>query len=84
MQLIGLLKKANEAYGEGFLAEYYDETTGDAKEGSGDGLARFIVNEIRETYIAESNDNEQIGEAQTAIQNAIDQLEAVHGALQLA
>ena len=43
-----LLKAANQYYSEGFLANYYDENTGELVEGSGDGLARFIVVELIE------------------------------------
>ncbi len=43
-----LLKAANQYYSEGYLANYYDEKTGEFVEGSGDGLARFIVVELIE------------------------------------
>jgi hypothetical protein len=43
-----LLRAANQYYSEGFLANYFDENTGEFVEGSGDGLARFIVVELTE------------------------------------
>jgi hypothetical protein len=81
MKLITLLNKANQAYADGFLSTYYDEKTGEKKNGAGDGLAKFIVTEIIETYDASSNARDQVTEARRVIQRGIDDLDGVHRAL---
>ena len=43
-----LLKAANRHYPDGFLANFFDEKTGELVEGHGDGLAKFIVTELFE------------------------------------
>ena len=50
LSLFELLKIANEAYEDGYLAEYFDPDTGASRAGSGDTLAEFIVREIRDTF----------------------------------
>lgn len=81
MQLVTILNKANQAYEDGFLSEYYDEHTGAAKDGDSgslaDSLARFIVAEIRETYVESSSDHDQIAEARRVLMRGISDLEAV-------
>lgn len=81
MKLIDLLKKANTAYADGFLVNYYDETTGEKKKGDGDGLAKFIVGEIIETYDAAVGDHDQIQVARHALLNGIQDLQGVVDAL---
>jgi len=82
MTLITILDKANQAYSDGFLAEYYDENTGEANNGGGDSLARFIVSGIRETYNPASCDRDQIVVARQVLSRAIGDLEAVQAALE--
>jgi len=77
MKLVTILNKANEAYPDGFLSEYFDESTGVPTEGSGDGLAKFIVDEIRETYDDSASDKDQIQEAFRVIIRGVANLEAV-------
>jgi hypothetical protein len=81
MQLVTILNKANVAYLDGFLSEYYDENTGDMKNGSGDSLARFIVAEISETFVASSSDADQLKEARRVLLNGIEDLQGVVTAL---
>lgn len=50
LSLVELPKIANEAYDNGYLAEYFDPDTGASRAGSGDTLAEFIVREIRDTF----------------------------------
>ncbi|MHB1935625.1 MAG: hypothetical protein ACYCOR_03485 [Acidobacteriaceae bacterium] len=80
--LVALLNIANEAYPDGYLAEYFDSETGERREGSGDTLAQFIVAELRDTFNAEASRDEQIREARLALRNAIDDLEGVMERLQ--
>lgn len=80
--LVALLNIANEAYPDGYLAEYFDSETGERREGSGDTLAQFIVAELRDTFNAEASRDEQIREARLALSNAIDDLEGVMERLQ--
>jgi len=64
MTLVQLLNKANEGYDDHFLSEYFHPKTGKFnRKAEGDGLARFIVIEISETFDAESTDLQQVDEA---------------------
>jgi len=78
MKLVELLNKANEGYVDGFLAEYYNPETGEEKPKDGeDGLAQFIVVELRETFDEKETDNHQRCEAIRALENAVEQLNNV-------
>jgi hypothetical protein len=82
LSLVELLKIANEAYEDGYLAEYFDPDTGASKAGSGDTLAEFIVREIRDTFDSNATRCQQLEEARRVLMNAIDDLEAVIERLQ--
>jgi hypothetical protein len=75
LSLVELLKIANEAYEDGYLAEYFDPDTGVARAGSGDTLAEFIIREIRDTFDPNATRSEQLEEARRVLVNAIDDLE---------
>jgi hypothetical protein len=77
LTLLELLNLANEAYPDGFLAEYYDARTGKRLPGGGDSLARFIVAELSETFDPDAPRQAQLGEARTALSHAIDDLQMV-------
>lgn len=81
MTILDLLNEADKAYPDGFLSTYYDEATGEEREGGGDGLALFIVREIRSlcSGIAPSEhlSGETIDEVIRAIENAASELMAV-------
>ena len=82
MTILDLLNEANKTYPDGFLSNYYDEATGEEKEDDGgDGLAFFIVREIRSlcSGIApgEHLSDETINEVIRAIENAASELTAV-------
>lgn len=79
--LLELLNLANEAYPDGFLAEYYDAKTGERQRGGGDSLARFIVAELSETFDPEASRAAQLQEARIALHHAVDTLEWVIEAL---
>lgn len=81
MTLIQLLDLANQGYPDGFLAEYYDPETGEARASSGDTLALFIVQELRETFNGAAEDEDQIGRAVRAIEKAREDLDGVLAAL---
>ncbi len=77
LTLLELLNLANEAYPDGFLAEYYDAKTGQRLPGGGDSLARFIVAEISETFDPDAPRQAQLREARTALSHAIEDLQIV-------
>lgn len=79
MTLKELLDYANLGYPEAYLEVYYDEEGKFNPAGSGDGLARFIVEEIIETYDASSSDEEQLREAIRVMERAV---EHVHGVVE--
>jgi len=80
MQIKELLDLANKGYDDGFLSEYYDDE-GKLKEGFGDGLARFIVVELMETFDSDASEEEQRSTAMAAMDMARRDIEAVHTAL---
>lgn len=77
LSLLELLEIANEAYPDGFLALYYDRSSGNPKEGHGDSLARFIVAELSETFQADLPAEKQLEEARFALERAIEALHEV-------
>jgi len=82
LSLVELLNLANEAYDDGYLAEYFDPDTGTPRAGSGDTLAEFIVREIRDTFDPNARRSAQLEEAGRVLMNAIDDLESVIERLQ--
>lgn len=83
MTLAQLLDRANHGYPDGFLAEYYDPDTGEARAGSGDTRALFIVRELRETFDPEAPDDAQVTEAIRVLERAREDLSQVIAALAL-
>ena len=78
MTLVQLLNKANEGYDDHFLSEYFHPKTGKFnRKAEGDGLARFIVIEIGETFDAESTDLQQVDEAIRVMEQARDDIRRV-------
>jgi hypothetical protein len=80
MTLIELLNVANSGYPDNYLASYYDQN-GQAKEGWGDSLAEFIVNELRETYDDKADDHQQLWEAISCLEKAKTDMDSVIAAL---
>ena len=76
MNILALLDTANSEYPDGFLSKYYDKS-GKLIEGSGDGLARFIVVELIETFDPEVADNDQLQKAVYVMANARNELSKV-------
>ena len=84
MTLAELLNRANKGYPDGFLAEYFDEETGERnRAGSGDTLAEFIVIELSETFEG-ADETEQTANATARIESAIRELQGVIDALDAA
>lgn len=84
LSLLNLLKLASTGYEDGWLDMYFKKRTGLPKRGlvrGGDTLARFIVIELAETFDEDLSQDEQIEEAQRALQMAIDDLQEVINAL---
>lgn len=91
MTLLRLLLAASRGYTEdtddGFLRQYFNNRTGQVKSRAtltklGDGLARFIVVEIAETYDPEATDDQQIAEAIRVMDTARREIEGVIRALE--
>lgn len=80
VELVTLLNQANKGYTDAFLSEYYDVVTGQLKNGSGDGLAKFIVVELAETW-EDTADEYQLAEAIRCMEAARDELDSVITAL---
>ena len=83
MQLVEILDKAKAGYAkDGGLGEYYDPQTGAFNpDGEGDGLARFIVVELEETFNPEWPDYLQMEDAKRVIRQAMVELRGVYDAL---
>jgi hypothetical protein len=77
LSLVALLNLANEAYPDAELAGYFDPDTGEPGEGDGDGLAQFIVCELRDTFERGATRDAQLEEARRCLNNAIRELEFV-------
>jgi len=77
LSLVELPNIANEAYDDGYLAEYFDSGTEGSRAGLGDTLAEFIVREIRDTVDPNATRSQQLEEARRVLMNAIDDLENV-------
>jgi len=83
MTLVQLLDKANEGYDDHFLYEFYNRKTGKFKpRAKGDGLARFIVLEIMQTFDEKAKDADQLQEALKLMENARDDVQRVIQALE--
>jgi hypothetical protein len=81
---LNLLRLASTGYEDGWLDMYFKKKTGEPKRHvtrGGDTLARFIVIELAETFDEDMSQDEQIEEAQRALQSAIVDLEDVITAL---
>ncbi|MDO8472627.1 MAG: hypothetical protein Q7T05_02290 [Dehalococcoidia bacterium] len=81
MKLKQLLDIANKGYPDGFLEGFYDEE-GKFKDGvEGDGLAKFVVCEIGETFDPKATNLAQLAEAERVIRQARIDLFGVENAL---
>jgi len=71
MQLVDLLNKANKAYPDNYLSEYFNENTGECTTPiAGDTFARFIVKELQETFEPTATDEQQIAVASRVLCSA--------------
>lgn len=76
MTIQDLIVIANEAYPDDQIAQHYDPDT-DRSISNGDGLARFIVQELIETFESLALPSEQLAEAARAIRVAVQELTSV-------
>jgi hypothetical protein len=77
MKLGQLVAAANSKYPDQFLSQYFD-VAGEKflTRGCGDGLARFIVVEIRDTFDRAANDAAQLDEAIRVLEQGQTDLES--------
>lgn len=73
-KLIGIV---SDAYGDNLVKSYFEDPEGPY----GDGLAKFVAHEIKETYDPAATDEKQIMEAMRCMRSAREQLEDVIKAL---
>ena len=69
MNVKEILDIANSGYPDGFLSEHYTSKGTLKRYDIGDGLARFIVSEIIQTYDDGSSDKEQLEHALHVMRN---------------
>ena len=79
--LVEFLNAANSGYPDGFLTRYYDQRTGKAIRGSGDTVAQYIVNELREGFSEGMPREQQIANAVGQLEGAIRDIQSVINAL---
>ena len=77
LTLLDLLNLANKGYPDEWLSNYYDPETGARVEGDGDGLAKFIVIELTETFEPTADRETQLGVARQVMETAIKDLQYV-------
>lgn len=78
MKLVELIDVADGGYGDGVVRAYYDEGA------QGDGLAEFVVDEITSTFDENAEDLAQYQEAMRVVEKAMDDLQNVYHALDMA
>lgn len=77
MKLGQLVAAANERYPDQYLSQYFDLARDKfLTRGCGDGLARFIVVEIRDTFDAAATDEAQVDEAIRVLEQGKKDLES--------
>jgi hypothetical protein len=77
MKLGQLIAASNSKYPDGFLSQYFDVTREKfLTRGCGDGLARFIVVEIRDTFDGAASDAAQVDEAIRVLEQGQTDLES--------
>ena len=77
LKLLDIIKIVDAAYGDGEVMRYHAEPDG----WHGDGLARFIECEIRETYEDDDSDGGKLRNAERVMQTAVEEISAVCVAL---
>jgi hypothetical protein len=79
MQLKALIKIADEAYPDGLIAQAHKDKR--RSDNLGDGLARFIADELSDTYDARQPNHLQLADAADVMQCAMDQIRDIYDAL---
>jgi hypothetical protein len=77
MKLGQLIAASNQSYPDQFLSQYFDVARGKfLTRGCGDGLARFIVVEIRDTFDRAATDAAQVDKAIRVLEQGQTDLES--------
>jgi hypothetical protein len=77
MKLGQLVAAANDRYPDQYLSQYFDMPREKfLTRGCGDGLARFIVVEIRDTFDPAATDEAQVDEAIRVLEQGQNDLES--------
>lgn len=71
-----LLDVANNAYPDGYLANYYDDA-GQPMASTGDKLAQFVVQELVETFDPGATDQQQLEKGERVLARAVNDLRRV-------
>ena len=87
MKIDEIIAITNQSYPDGMIAQYWDEKKHrplgvQAARNVGDGLARFIVQELFETFDAEASDGDQITEAIRVMDSARREIDQIIGAFE--
>ena len=82
MKLNAILEIVHEAYPDELTRECWDKARQRARDGAGDTLAEFIVQEIADTYDAAASDEAQLYEALRVLRRACTEITGVIEALE--
>ena len=87
--MLELLNIANKGYPDQWLSNFYNPTTGDLlpldpEDGINDGLARFLVIELRETFEAGKPRADQLEEAYRVVSMGVRDMQSVLEVLEAA
>jgi len=80
MKIDQIIEIADKAYPDGLISQYWDDKKhrpiGDAQaKNVGDGLARFIVQELFETFDSMASKENQLNEAKRVMARAVCEIE---------
>ena len=78
MKLSALIAIANDVYPDGLIAQAHKDKR--RTDDIGDGLARFIADELSDTFDAKMSSRTQLADAADAMQCAMDEIRNVYDA----
>jgi len=83
MTINQIIYRAASAYPDALVMDYWDPVTEQPRENirTGDILAEFIANELYSTFKEDADSEQQLAEAVSVMQSAVDDLQAVAYAL---
>lgn len=76
LTVVDILNAANKYYAQGYLSRYFGRSGGELKAGDGDTLAKFVVHELRETFVRESAPEQQVDMAMRVLARAKDDIQS--------